>query len=186
MSTVKPWLSSCLAGVSLFLAAPAQGRCPSPDQVAVTWAQIQQRQPLRVNPQVETLADGYCAQAELLRLMGPGAIVGWKAALTNSITQDRFGVHEPILGAILETTLLTTPAQVSRRFATRPLLEGDLLVVVKDSGIRNATSDLDVLRHLSAVIPFVELPDLMYGADQTVTGAAIAAINTGVRLGVLG
>jgi len=43
-----------------------------------------------------------------------------------------------------------------------------------------------VLEHLDAVVPFIELPDLMLKKGEPLTGATITAINVGARLGVLG
>ena len=42
------------------------------------------------------------------------------------------------------------------------------------------------MRHIDQVIPFIELPDLVVQAPPKLNGAAIAAINVGARLGVVG
>ena len=61
-----------------------------------------------------------------------------------------------------------------------------LLVEVKSSAIHDARTPLEVLRHLSAIIPFIELPDLVVEDPSKIGGVAINLINVGARLGVLG
>ena len=45
------------------------------------------------------------------------------------------------------------------KFGARPIWEPDLIVVVKDAGISDAKTPLEVAKHLSEVVAFIELPD---------------------------
>ena len=67
-----------------------------------------------------------------------------------------------------------------------PFSEADIVVVVKDEGINQAKTPAEVMRHLSSVRPFIELPDLVTAKEQPLSGAVITAFNVGARLGVLG
>jgi 2-oxo-hept-3-ene-1,7-dioate hydratase len=113
-------------------------------------------------------------------------LFGYKAGLTSQAAQDRFGVDQPVRGVLLEGMLLENGATVPAAFGARPLFEADLLVVVADNGINQATTPGEVLRHISEVIPFIELPDLVLAEGEPMSGPILTAINVGARHGVLG
>ncbi|OJJ26388.1 hydratase [Roseofilum reptotaenium AO1-A] len=115
-----------------------------------------------------------------------GPIVGYKAALTSPVAQERFGVSHPLRGTLLKEMLLSSGATVPVNFGARGVFEADLMVRVGDAKINQAKTPQEVLESLDAVIPFIELPDLMYDRTVTLNGPALVAINTGARLGVLG
>lgn len=116
--------------------------------------------------------------------MGPQ--VGYKAALTNVAAQEKFGASEPIRGILLEKMLLETGASVARKCGSVPLLEGDLIVRVGSDKINEASNQLEVWAALDAMIPFIELPDLVYAKLSQLNINGIVAINLGARLGVKG
>ena len=66
------------------------------------------------------------------------------------------------------------------------MFEADLLLVVADAGINQATTPSEVLPHVSEVIPFIELPDLVLAEGEPMSGPILTAINVGARQGVLG
>ncbi|NET86144.1 MAG: hydratase [Moorea sp. SIO1F2] len=115
-----------------------------------------------------------------------GNVVGYKAGLTNPAAQQRFKVSEPLRGVLLEKMLLKSGAVVPANFGARPVYEGDLMVRVGSDEINSATTPKEALAALDAVIPFMELPDLVYDPKVSLNGTALAAINVGARLGVLG
>jgi 2-keto-4-pentenoate hydratase len=71
-------------------------------------------------------------------------------------------------------------------FGARPVFEADLLVVVKDAAIHQAKTHLEVLKSLSLVIPFIELPDLLVAEGEKLSGPLLVSLNVGARLGVVG
>jgi 2-keto-4-pentenoate hydratase len=115
-----------------------------------------------------------------------GRIVGYKAGLTNTAVQKRFGHSSPVRGVLLEKMLLDDGAEVPAKFGAIPMFEADLVVVVKDEGINQAKTPADVLKHLASIRPFIELPDMVTAREQPLTGAVITSFNVGARLGVLG
>jgi 2-keto-4-pentenoate hydratase len=60
------------------------------------------------------------------------------------------------------------------------------VVEVGSSAIHDAKTPAEVLANLRAVIPFIELPDVLVADPSKITGPGIAANNVGARLGVLG
>lgn len=129
-----------------------------------------------------------CIQDALVgKLTGDhGPVIGYKAGLTSTASQQRFGVDEPVLGTLLEDMMLESGATVPVNFGARPLFEADLLLVVGDAGINEATTPEEVLEHLSGIRPFIELPDLMLAEGEPLTGPTITAMNVGARMGVMG
>jgi len=121
---------------------------------------------------------------ELSQTLGP--IAGYKAGLTSPETQQRFGVSHPLYGVLLKEMLLPSGSVLPAGFGSRPFFEGDLLVRVGSDAINMAETDEELVAALDAVVPFLELPDLMYAPDVALDGPALAAVNVGGRLGIVG
>lgn len=66
------------------------------------------------------------------------------------------------------------------------MLEGDLLVRVGSEGINTAKTSREALEALDSIIPFIELPDLVYAREIQLNVPKIVAINVGARLGIVG
>ena len=139
------------------------------------------------NPDM-TLERAILLQKEFVQVLTShlGPIVGYKAALTNPVAQERFNVSDPLRGVLLKRMLLDSGAVVPADFGARPQFEADLMVRVGDDSINEAKTPQEALAGLDAVIPFIELPDLVYQPDFKPNAAALVAINVGARLGVLG
>jgi 2-keto-4-pentenoate hydratase len=135
-----------------------------------------------------TAADALCSQQKVVRYLQQafGPVAGYKAGLTNPATQKRFGADAPVAGVLFKNLLLTSPAKLPAQFGARPLFEADLLVEVKDARIMQARMQADLLKHLKAVIPFIELPDLAFADMRQANANSITVINVGARQGVLG
>lgn len=133
--------------------------------------------------------DGECSRTKVNKFLAQqiGATqVGYKAGLTNPAVQKRFNASAPVWGQLYAPMLLKDGATVDAKFGARPLFEADMLVRVSSAGINQARTPEDVLKNIDQVIPFIELPDLVVMAPPKLNGAAIAAINVGARLGVMG
>jgi 2-keto-4-pentenoate hydratase len=115
-----------------------------------------------------------------------GEPIGYKAGLTNPNAQKAFGVTHPVRGTLLKKMILKSGATIEANFGARPLSEGDLMVRVSNEAINKAKTPEDVLKNLDVVIPFIELPDLVYDLKLKMSGPAIAAINVGARYGIMG
>ncbi|MCK7499190.1 MAG: fumarylacetoacetate hydrolase [Comamonadaceae bacterium] len=135
-----------------------------------------------------SLADGDCGQQQWVRELTKthGRPVGYKVALTHPVVQQRLGYPAPLRGVLLHDMLLAAPAEVPARFGSRPVFEADLLVEVRDAAINAARTPAEALAHVSRVIPFIELADLVIDPQEPLTGPVLLAVNAGARLGVLG
>jgi 2-keto-4-pentenoate hydratase len=186
--TIHPALRLLAAACTLALPlAAAQAACLSDDQVVALHAAYQARTPA-ANPEGLSTADGECTRAKFQALLAKqfGAPVGYKAGLTNPAVQKRFNADAPVWGTLYKDMLLPEDSTVDAAFGARALYEADLLVRVSSAAINQATTPMQVLVAIDQVIPFIELPDLVVQAPPKLNGAAIAAINVGARLGVVG
>lgn len=115
-----------------------------------------------------------------------GEPVGYKAGLTNPDIQKAFGVSNPVRGTLLKRMILQSGTIIQADFGTRPMSEGDLVVRVSDEAINQAKTPEETLKYMDAVIPFIELPDLVYDKNVKLNAPALVAINVGARYGVAG
>jgi 2-keto-4-pentenoate hydratase len=177
-----------LLATLLALPVTAQAACPSQaamDALAEALVANRPSPPIRG---LSTIEEGHCAQERLVAALVPtwGSIVGYKVGLTSAPVQQRFGVNQPLRGILMQSSIsLRDGAEVPARFGAVPVIESDLLLRVRDAGINDAGRDhVAILRHLDAVIPYIELPDLVLTGGFT--GPQLLAINVGARLGVTG
>lgn len=115
-----------------------------------------------------------------------GRVVGYKAALTSAALQKRFNAPGPVRGTLFEKMIVEDGASLPANYGARPMFEADLVVVVRDSGIHQALTPHDVMEHISAIRPFIELPDLVVQDPTKFDAGVLAAINAAARRGVLG
>jgi 2-keto-4-pentenoate hydratase len=115
-----------------------------------------------------------------------GPVVGYKAGMTSTVAQQRFGLSSPVRGTLLRDMLLPDGAEVPAKFGARPFLEPDLIVEVGSAAIHDAKTPEQVLPHLRAVIPFIELPDMLVVDPTKINLPTLILNNVGARLGVLG
>ena len=122
--------------------------------------------------------------AMLEKSMGERA--GYKVGLVTPAGQQRHNISHPIRGVLLKKMLLPDGSAVPANYGTRPILEPDLMVRVKDEGINNATTAQAAAEHLSEIICFIELADGTFATNAPVDAGVLTASNVGARLGVLG
>ena len=179
-----------IAIVACLGALPAAAACPPVPEVARLAAAIIERRAAPMPDPRMSLADATCARDRLVAVLAQpwGDQVGWKVGLTNPAAQARFGVPHPVAGAIFHGTLrAASGAEFPADFGHVPAVESDLLVRIRDEGVNEAGSDpVALLRHIDAVIPFIELPDLVFRGEVPWSGALLLAMNVGARFGVLG
>ena len=162
--------------------------CPSHEMVNMLLRFQEARDPVRGLRTDLSMRDAECGRRRLVEKLEAvdNRVIGYKAGLTNAKIQAQFGVTSPVRGVLLEKMLLADGADVAADFGARPVFEADLMVVVKDAAIHQAKTHLEVLRALSLVIPFIELPDLMVAQGEKLSASLIVSLNVGARLGVVG
>lgn len=146
------------------------------------------RSPAQVLGADGSMEDALCTQDKLSEALVPhlGPVIGFKAGLTSPPAMERFGVDAPVRGVLYEDMMLQDGAALPADFGAVPLFEADLVLVVASTEINAATTPEEVMSHVSAVHPFIELPDLMAAEGEPLTGETITAMGVGVRAGILG
>jgi 2-keto-4-pentenoate hydratase len=162
--------------------------CPTDAQAAEFARQYIARQQIALPPDTMTMAGAFCGRDKVTRLLGQeyGRVVGYKAGLTNPAVQKRFNYAAPVRGTLFERMILRDGAELPADFGARPVFEADLVVEVKNAAIVDAKTPLEVLAHLTAVYPFIELPDLTFTDPAKISGPALTYANVAARFGVLG
>lgn len=182
-SKTLSWLAAGLLSVASVTSA--QAACLDDAQVAELASHYLAKTPAP-NFAAMNDADGACTRAKLNAALAPrlGAVVGYKAGLTNPAVQKRFQTDKPVWGVLYAGMVQPNGATLPAAFGARPLFEADMLVRVKSAAINQARTPMEVLESIDQVIPFVELPDLLVQAPPQLNGPGVAAINVGARLGV--
>jgi 2-keto-4-pentenoate hydratase len=159
----KTFLHLLALTAALSFLGDARAACPSRERVNTLLRFMDAKEPVRGLRTDLSMQDAECGRHRLVERLeaSDNRIVGYKAGLTNREVQARLGVATPVRGVLLEKMLLADGADVPADFGARPMIEADLMVVVKDAAIHRAKAHLDVLRSLSLVVPFIELPDLL-------------------------
>ena len=175
--------------LGLALAPSARAACPDDAAIARFAGQVLQRQSPTPFAALSP-ADGRCVQEKLVAIFAQsfGDIVGFKLGLTNPAIQQRFGIDHPIRGSIFHATLRArSGVEIDAGFAAVPVLEADMLVRIGMGGVETALNHhAALIRHIDQVIPFIELPDLVYAPDHRPSLGDLLAVNVGARLGVVG
>lgn len=129
-----------------------------------------------------------CIQQRLVEkeALSTGRLVGYKVGLTSKAVQERFGWDQPVSGMLLDGMILPDGAELRADFGARAVWEADMLLVVGDERINEATTPLEALASVRAMRAFIELPDLAVDPAARMTGPVLKAINVGARYGVAG
>lgn len=170
------------------LAVPLGADCASDEEISQFVAAYVERQQAKALNAGGSFEDALCTQAKLAAALEPyvGPVIGYKAGLTSKPAQERFKVSEPVRGVLYRDMMLPDGATLPPGWGTRPVFEADLILVVGDSAINQAQSVEAAMEHVSAVHPFMELPDLTLAEGEPITGVTLTAMGVAPRLGVLG
>lgn len=170
------------------LSASAFAACATEDEVMAFVDGYLAAEPTKALAVAGTMEDALCTQAKvaahLSKKMGP--VIGYKAGLTSKAAQERFGASEPVQGVLYRDMMLESGAEVPEKFGARPVFEADLVLVVGSDAINSATTMEDAIAHISAIRPFIELPDISYAQGEPITDVTLTANGVAAKMGVLG
>lgn len=185
MKTIGLFVAGLVVGAPVL---PALAECASDAEVAAFVEAHAAKTPAKALGAGGSMEDAVCTQGKVRAALSEklGPVIGYKAGLTSPATQERFGVAEPVHGVLYRDMMLESPATVPAEFGARPLFEADLILVIGDAAINEATTPEEAIRHVREVRPFIELPDLMYAEGEPMTGETLTAMGVAPRMGVLG
>lgn len=172
----------------VFCTQPAEAACATEDQIDVFVQDYLTNTPTAALSTDGNMMDALCTQAKLVSALEPhlGPVIGYKAGLTSKPAQDRFNATEPVQGILFRDMMLKDGVTVPSTWGARPVFEADLVLVVGDARINQAETPAEVIAHISAVHPFIELPDLTLAEGEPITPVTLTAIGVAPKLGVLG
>lgn len=183
------WKTTCLIPGLLLVSLVGPGAiaaCPDDREIDTFIADFAKRQPSKAFSNDLSADEAECAKRKLARKLPVtlGSPIGYKAAFTNPVMQQRFGVDGPRWGYMFDRNMIDIIAVLPHDMGTRLQFEADLIVEVKDAGLADAKTPLEALAHLESVVPFIELPDLTL--EGQFSGNRFVAANVGFRGGVTG
>ena len=181
-------LTSLLFALLAFAPDAAHAACPDDAAVQERAASYLAGEPFADYGVELSLEEAYCAQGKFITALGNqlGPVMGYKVGFTSRALQQKFKVPGPAQGKLLARMFRNSGASLPLDFAPRAFVEPDLLVTVKDEGIMEATSELEVAEHLAELYAFIELPSIPLAEGAAVTGPNLIAFNVGARLAILG
>ena len=128
--------------------------------------------------EVATLENARSVQSAALRAhFGSKTNVGYKLTFTSDGST---------VGEYLEGMLVPSGQSISKAAAWQTFPEADMLFRVKDNGINQAQSLEEALRHIDAVLPFVEVSNPIVRAGGGRTTVNWTATNASVGSGAIG
>ncbi len=183
---MRHFVKASILGLLALYPSKAFCACPGPELIASYVTEFEAAKTSQGFGKDISLAEAQCAKSKLAQALTPilGAPVGYKAVFTNPDAQKRFGVPGPAWGVMYGRWMFNSNAKLPKGFGALQRYESDFIVIVKDAGLAEARSPLQALQHISALTPFVELPDMML--DGKITGPELIATNSAFRGGVLG
>jgi len=121
-------------------------------------------------------ADGYRLQRLLLqrRLAGGEALRGWKVALCGAAAQARFGLDEPVYGALTSAMELPVDERIGLGRFIQPKLEIELAYRLARGLAPGRYDDQQLLRAIAEVAPAFEVADCRWRGWRFGLGAFLA------------
>ena len=133
-----------------------------------------------------TIERAYALQTRIVRKTLRGEMpIGFKAGLTSSAAQHRFGASGPIAGVLL-TPAAQTPKAL--QLSTLRGLHLELEVALRvGKRIDERLADIEALKaHIDGIAPAIELPNLDYETPEHLTALGIVASNVAAAYFVTG
>lgn len=129
-----------------------------------------------LEPEAVDLPTGCTLQREALRRRQAGGerLTGWKVAFAGRAAQDRFGIDEPVLGALTDTMVVEPGHTVPLARLIQPKLEIELAFVLGRTLVPGFYSDEDILAAISEVAPAFEIADCRWQGWRFGVGAFLA------------
>ena len=129
-----------------------------------------------LEPEAVDLSTGYTLQREALRRRQADGerLTGWKVAFAGRAAQDRFGIDEPVLGALTAAMAVEPGSTLSLARLIQPKLEIELAFVLGRTLVPGFYSDEDILAAISEVAPAFEIADCRWQGWRFGVGAFLA------------
>lgn len=129
------------------------------------------------NPAANDLESAYQLQYQLVqRVAYP--VIGYKAGLTSEAGQNKFGVSEPVAGALFQQGLAFDRYVYLLSDHTNLMLETEIGFILNQNITRLVTPE-QLPAMIKSVVPVIELPDLRFENPDNITGHGLIVNNVG-------
>ena len=137
------------------------------------------QKPISVVDNSITLESAYCVQEKLNFLINRkyNDKIGYKVGFTGKATQKMFEINTPAIGTLYKHMFVENAGSLNYDFGFRPLIEPDLMVIVKSKDIMKAKSNMEILKELESIHPYVEIASLRFEKGTKITGNMLVAAN---------
>lgn len=137
-----------------------------------------------------SVESAYAVQRELVKkFQQDSPIVGYKGGLTGVGSAQKFGLQEPVVGALFESGKLIaaqTVPRISRSEFRQLMLEVELGFVFSRPVTQPLKSIEELKSHVAYIVPAVELPDLGFEDISHFKGVDLIANNVSAHSFILG
>ncbi|WP_437881647.1 2-keto-4-pentenoate hydratase [Pseudomonas sp. LRF_L74] len=122
------------------------------------------------------LTAGYFMQRNALQLREARQerLTGWKIAFASEAAQRRFGLVEPVYGALTDSMSLQAGQDVDLFRLIQPKLEIELALILGRERVDSACSDADILSSVASVALAFEIADCRWQGWRFGAGAFLA------------
>jgi 2-keto-4-pentenoate hydratase len=121
-------------------------------------------EPLTLRYEDADIEDAYAVGQMVtdLKIASGRVVKGHKVGLTSKAMRDATGATEPDYGTLFDNWFLDEGTQVSASIMNRPLVEVELVFVLKENLGGPSVNAVDVIRATDFVVPAVEVVDTRY------------------------
>ena len=179
-----------LSSLSCLQLGYTQSSCWQPEQVQQLVRDYQSKKTHTPTQILKTLDDAYCTQSKFLKRLQHTApqdkIVGYKAGFTSEGIQKKLNLNQPVYGTFYKSMMLKSGSTISVDAAPELRYELDLIAVIGDEKISQATTPQEILSSISHIQAFIELPSFIMSPKTPHFAYHVVGANVFARLGVLG
>lgn len=162
----------------LFILTPAKGEEIFAERL---WQAHQQRQPTPHFSAFQATAsetEAYQIQQQYVQLRQVSdPIAGYKAGLTSTAGQRKFGVSQALSAVLFDSGHIAHPQAISLQQAGKLMVETELGFILAKSISQPVTGRAELIQLVESVVAVIELPDLGYQDLGQLNGVDLIAAN---------
>jgi 2-keto-4-pentenoate hydratase len=132
-----------------------------------------------------TLDEAYELQFALMRhrVSTGDRFVGYKAAYTSEVMQQKFGISGPVVGSLLASATFEDGAKVRLTPGVKTIIEPEVAVLLKRDLAGPGVTRLDALRAIEGYLPAIEIAEIPPAGRSRQMGIAAHKTTGGIMVG---